>query len=491
MKRMASRPYWHGLKQACEGMTREQLIGFILHLGGEITLEERAGFLYKLRSFAPLGPGTPPDHGPTTDGVAMEELLERLSSLKEVIEHRVASIEDGTYWDRNPYDPSQDEDPDAVTPEEAEALTTILVETDDLFVQGRFAEAGRLYEPLFDLLDAHPTVGYSLPAGDLNEVRARYCRALYESVDADRRLEALWEGLRVEAPERTYPFEAPCETRPLLKEVIASTTAPMSGLEALLPAWDKRLAELATHRATLLRLEAAEMLEGTAGVARLAREWQSRQPYAYLQWIAILEREEDFPAMREACAEALAHLPHGRHREKAADLLATAGVRLGDPGTALLGKREAFLSVPDEDNLVGFLREVGDRPARCRELSDLLEALAARDDSRRIQGNLRIKMQLMIGRLLDALEEGRHVAPLGWSGGQAGILFGAALTVLTHHADRAATIQGLLKDYTAGPALHFGPRGPERLRGSETLHREILVGLSTVNLSRGKCSGGR
>ncbi|NTV43027.1 MAG: hypothetical protein HGA63_06970 [Syntrophobacteraceae bacterium] len=478
--RMALRPYLDGLRQACEQMTREQLMSFILQMGQEVSMEGRAGFLEKLHAHAPQSLVS--DQRKSAD--AVETLFDQLTALREEIELRIASIEDGTYGDDNrDWDGAYDDEPDYVTPEQVGELGELIVETGDLFVQGRFREARKLYGVLFDLMDEHPEVTHSLSDLDLQEARAQYCRSVYETAEPDRRLEEFVQSMRIEGTERSFPFDASCDTHPLLQEVMDSTADAMPRLESFLPAWEKRLADFSSRRAALLRLEAVERLEGMAGITRLAREWRSDQPCGYLHWIRSLERQGDLSGMCAACEEALADLPPGAHREKAADLLATAGGQLGDRNLVLQGKRERFRSAPGENNLMELLAEAENQQVRSEELAAILAYQPSTSGNKGLQGSLRVKIQLMASRLEEAFDEGQGVGGVGWSHGKAGVLFGGVLSVLTDNAGGAAIVQDLLKHYCVGDVHRFGPHGLERMKGKEEIYREVLLGLSSVKLS--------
>lgn len=479
--RMAQRPYLDGMREACEQMTREQLISFILELGQEIAMEGRSSFLAKLRSFSPRS--LVPSQTQSVD--AVKAMLERLTALREEIEQRIASIEEGTYWDddRN-WDGSDDEDPEYVTSEQADDLAELLVETGDLFAQGRFLEARGLYEVLFDLLNEHHDVTYIFSDSDLHRAHARYCRAVYETAEPGRRMEEFVQSMRIDAPDRSFHSGASCETHPLLEEVMEASPDDMPHLESFLPAWEKRLADFSSRRSALLRLEAVEKLRGLEGISQLCRAWKSDQPCGYLHWIGSLDRRGDFSGMISICREALDNLPHGPHREQAADLLATAASRLGNSELVLLGKRERFLSAPDEDNLMELLAEAEEQQVRSEELEAILASPLATKQAEGIPGNLRVKMQLMAGRLEDALDECHDAGSLGWSYGETGVLFGGVLCALTAHAGPATIVQELLKRYTAGGSHRFDRYDLEPREGKDEVTREVLLGLSSVGLSR-------
>lgn len=479
--RMAQRPYLEGMREACEQMTREQLISFILDLGQEVAMEGRSGFLAKLRSFSPQ-PGVP---GQSKSVHGADAMLDRLTALKEEIEQRIASIEDGTYWDdERDWDGFDDEDPDYVTDEQADSLTELLVETGDLFVQGRFLEARGLYEVVVGLLNEHREVTYCFSNSDLHQAHARYCRSVYETAEPDRRLEDFVQSMRIEAPERSFHSEASCETHPLLQEVIDSSPVDMPDLESFLPAWEKRLAEMSSRRSALLRLEAVERLEGLEGVSRLCRAWSSDQPCGYLHWIRSLDRRGDSPAMISVCEEALDNLPAGPHREQAAVYLATAARRLGHSELVLRGMRECFLSAPDEDNLMGLLAEAERQQVRSEELETILASPCMTTEAGGQRENLRVKIQLMAGKLEEALDERRDAGGLGWSYGETGTLFGGVLSVLTDHSGMATIVQEILKRYTAGESHRFDRHGLEPKEGRDEVYRQVLRGLSSVGLPR-------
>jgi hypothetical protein len=187
--------------------------------------------------------------------------------------------------------------------------------------------------------------------------------------------------------------------------------------------------------------------------------------------------------MCAACEEALADLPPGAQREKAADLLATAGGQLGDRNLVLQGKRERFRSAPGENNLMELLAEAENQQVRSEELAAILAYQPSTSGNKGLQGSLRVKIQLMASRLEEAFDEGQDISGVGWSHGKAGVLFGGVLSVLTDNAGGAAIVQDLLKHYCVGDVHQFGPQGLERMKGKEEIYREVLLGLSSVKLS--------
>lgn len=371
-----------------------------------------------------------------------------------------------------------------MTSEQVDEFMELLLETGDLFLRGCFPEARRLYKLFFDFLDRNENAIYPLSHLDIMEARARYCRSVYEDSDQEKRLEEFLESMRI------LPLGGPsfrkdeCESRPLLQDVMDSATQTFHDLESFFPQWEGRLSDFSSPRAAMLRLEAVEWLEGIGGVSRLAREWGSREPCGYLHWIRLLERRGEFSKIPVICEEALAKLPPGKHRRIVAESLIKAGGRIGDDGLVLKGRRECFLSSPDVEHLMELVAEAKKQGCRSQELGALLPLLRPTGSGHDTADSLRLRVHLMNGSFEEALLENRDKERAAWSYDDLGLLFAAALSVLTDHSSAFPTIQELLKQFTAGKGYRFTFHGPERTKSDERVYEEIRAGLRDVKISR-------
>ena len=243
----------------------------------------------------------------------------------------------------------------------------------------------------------HITDHFSSGSPTLREARARLCRCVYEIADPVKRMDDFFDCMKVNAAMGRYRLDLESEPFPMVQDVRDARPGELGDWESFLPAWEQKLASCDTSRAAVLRMEALEWLEGIDAVSRLAREWQSLQPYGYLFWIQRLEINKDWREMLGACQKALEILPFNSFREQAAEYLVTAAMILGEANFVLQGKRERFLSAPGEKNLLELLEEAENQNLRSRELDAVLahkEAIKGQGDGR---GGLLLKVLLMAG----------------------------------------------------------------------------------------------
>ncbi len=478
--RMPLKPYMEAVQAHCEALSREELIKTLMELAQEVPIRQRKEFLEKIRAFSSRVV-VEEDEGDGDD--EQEALLQRISLLKEEIDERIASIENGTYWDDSSgWDDGYDEDPDSVSEEQLEDLKTLFLEADGLFLDGRLETAMHVYHALFDILDS---VDYldSMISGeslDLRESKARHCRCVYELADSAERVELFLQCMGTDDRARfDQRFDPASGHLPTLRDIVEAAYDDMPDFETFLPAWEKRLASCHGARAALLRMEAVQHLEGIEGVARLAREWKSLQPVGYLFWIKALEEKRDWEGMRVACREALDTLSAGKLREQAAACLARSADELGDLGTVLQGKRERFLSAPEEASLVEYLEEAEKQKVRARELEVLItlrEQIAGQKGKSHFDG-LFLKILLMAGKIEEAFQKEKNVASLGWSHGNAGIVFGAVLSVLVENSPQMVVIKDLLQKYAGRSFFSHGDGDGGKM------YAQIMKGLEGIVLT--------
>jgi hypothetical protein len=92
---------------------------------------ERTTFLSKLYSISPVKPRVP-DEIDETD--IRKKLFHEIDALKEEIQERVRSIEDGTYWDMRDYDYYEyNEEPDYISEDQVDELKDLFNTTEDYF----------------------------------------------------------------------------------------------------------------------------------------------------------------------------------------------------------------------------------------------------------------------------------------------------------------------------------------------------------------------
>jgi len=276
--KIALKHYLDKIAEYCDTLSNEELTDIIIHLAKDVSILGRVQFLEKIESCL-LGQKSA--MAPETDPV--EQILNDIEALKESIEERINSIGHGDYWD----DPDDwrddgyyDEEPDYVIEDQLEDLESVFAVAENLFLYDRLEDARKVYEALFMLTNhikgnAYFSLGHEI---DIRKARARYCRCVYETSDADKRLDefaaAMEVGIFYSYNENDYD-----EDYPMIQDVIDARPGEMQDLESFLPAWKKVLTVNGTKgRPAVLLLETVNFLEGISGVSRMARKWKNSQP---------------------------------------------------------------------------------------------------------------------------------------------------------------------------------------------------------------------
>ena len=473
--RIALKPYLEQIKEFCLPLSKEELTGVVVGLAKDVSTSERVGFLEKIKSVLP---GRGPSEIPETPRI--DEVLNEIQALRESMEERAESIEDGSYWDdpdvweESGYD---DEDPDYVSDEQMEDIAVFFAEAESFFMDGWLEDARQAYASLFDLVDYIEGVTYfSSPEGlDIREARAIYSRCVFETVESSERLAAFVASMAVTSSsyaEKTLYDEK----YPLLQEVMDAREGRMEGLEAFLPDWKKLLSRDETAaRPAFLLLEAVNLTNGIDGVSRLARQWGNRQPRGYLFWLELLKKDNKPAEIIRIGREALDALKNRTFRERVAEFLIDAANEQKDRGLLLFGKRERFRSIGSDRNLLELVAEAAQQNLRDEEIEEILKFFE-KGGTADEKGILYTKVLLMAGKLEDAVSEAKNERGLGWSYGKAGVVFGAVLRSLCGNSGKTPTIDKLLRDYANKIDAYSGRISIENGK-IPTFFEEITKGL--------------
>jgi tetratricopeptide (TPR) repeat protein len=486
--KIALKPYLDSIFGYCDTLSKEELTKIIIGMAKDVSTSGRVVFLEKLESFLTDGKKV---MAPDTESV--DQVLDAIEALRESIQERIQSIEDGSYWDeiddwRNVgYD---DEEPDYISDDDAGELESFFDEADSLFLEDNLEDARKVYGALFDLMDEIQEEAYFSPGYevDLREARARYCRCVYETADAGKRLAEFVTAMEIDvfSPYNQNDYN---EDYPMLQDVIDAKPGEMQGLEAFLPAWKKALSKRGTKaRSAVLLLEVVNRLEGISGVSKLARKWKNSQPQGYLFWLNILKNENDQQAMVEVSKEGLKALKKGKSRERVAEFLIDAATNLKDAQHLLLGKRESFFSHMNDQNLLDLTEEALKQNSREKELDRVIQFFKARKSMDDDQKSLYIKTLLMSGKLNSAFAMAKKEKSVGWSyNSNAGVVFGSVLTVLAGHSEKSGTIKTLLKGYANKGSTYSDRISIEGGMGT-SFYDEIIKGLKQKEETKSKAS---
>ena len=478
--KIALKPYLDTIQGYCSSLSKAELTGVIIHIAKGVSTAGRVEFLGKIESSLPLAVS-----GPIDAVGSVEEILNDIEALKESIEERIESIENGTYWDysdRWDSDGYNDEGPDYVSEDQLDEIAAFFDVAGDLFLHDGLADARKVYSALFELIQGIEEIAdvFLSDKIEIREERARYCRCVYETAKKKERLEAFAGAMEVEAAN-PYDSNEYDENYPRLQDVIDAKRGEMADLDLFLVAWKKMLTgEDVRGRPAVLLLETVHRLEGIGGVSKLARKWKNRQPLGYIFWLDILKKGKDQQGMIKTGSEGLKALGKGRSRERVAQFLIEAAKKRGDAKNLLMGKRERFFSRPSDQNQLELVAEAVKQDVRKKELEKMVTFFRVDNPEHSGEEDLYIKALLMAGKLSDAFALVEKEKSVGWSySGNAGVVFGSILSVLADHSGKATTIKTLLRGYANRTSVYS-----ERFTISDapgnSFYNEILKGLKQV-----------
>ena len=264
-------------------------------------------------------------------------------------------------------------------------IDALLKRTDAVFRSGDLPLAREAYRRLLDAvatlqeegIDEYESEEPELQS-DLDEVKARYYRSLYETTPLKERPAALlkaMEELQYLGTESTG-----------LPELIGARRTPLQDRDSFLEAWIGLLGKAKAdpygfgREIRRLLFQAVALYRGTDGLAELARRDGLRMPEAYRKWILALAEEDRIADSIAAARETLLALPPtGEVRAWVAEFLAGDAERRRDAPALLEARREAFRAAPD-----------------LARLSVLCEAVFSAEELERIAGAEATRLQLLL-----------------------------------------------------------------------------------------------
>lgn len=474
--KIALKPYLDTISGFCDTLSNEELKDIIISLAKDISTSARVGFLDKIESCLP---GCKPVV--MSDINVVEQILSNIEALRESIEERINTIEDGSYWD----DPDcweddgyDDEDPDYISNDQDEELEAFFSDAEIFFLDDRLEDARKVYGSLFKLINEFKEDASFSPFDDIDirEARARYCRCVYETTNRDKRLDEFIKAMEIDASEQ-YNESEYNENYPLIQDVIDAKPGEMENLEQFLSAWIKALIAAGTKgRPAGLLLESVNRLEGINGVSRLARKWGNSQPLGYLFWLDVLKSENDQKDIIRVSVEGLTAIKQGEPRERVAEFMIHAARELNDSGHILFGTQERFFSLMNDRNLLALVSEASIQGKRDSVLDAVMKYFQAHKESRD-EKELYTKTLLMAGDLNNAFALAKNKKGVGWSyGSNAGVVFGSVLTILSDYSETTGTIKKLLKAY-ANERFSFSEKYLINDDGTTSCYDEIIKGL--------------
>ena len=478
---MALKPFIEKIEGYLNPLSKEHLTEIIINLAKGEPTNKRIEFLNRIAKFFPDS-----EDIELKDTNLTEEIMNEIEALRENMEERVDSIENGSYYD----DPDEwetgyyDEEPDYVSEDHLSDLKSLFDTADDLFLKNNLKEAKIVYKALFELVAyINGLDGYvSMSDFEIRESRARYCRCIFEIANEKVRLEELGSAMNLDQFTPHDELEDDPDF-PLLQDIIDSRSEMMDGLEDFLPVWEVYLTQKGIgSRSAMLLLEVKNRLYGIKGVAKLAREWKHRQPKGYLYWLSLLKNENDHPEIIIVSLEALKNLTAGKAREKVAEYLTESGEFLNKPEKVLTGKRERFFSNISDQNLLNLVNEANKQGVREAELRKVLDFFKKKDLKNDDFSSLYAKSLLMYPDLETAFSLVKNSKCVGWSySSSAGIVFGAVNLIFCGYSQKADTVINLMKDYTERRSI-YSDRSSFEDEKSTTFYSEINRALNKVKL---------
>jgi hypothetical protein len=314
-----------------EECSPEELRSLLWALAARARPAERLSFLQALR--APSSPDA---------ALRQDELLDDISELAHALPEKSKA------WDED----WLDEGGPGPYAELVEPVTALFARAQEASERGQYPLARAAYSDLFALLHYEDEHGRGLhpehlPAVDLPEARARYLRLMRSLL--------------------------PSGPRPLVQEWLDISSEPLPDRDAFLREWSTLLRSHEDPDALAWLREAVRLAEGARGLRALAFSQPERHPRAFLELLAVLQREGSPHEVLSTAREALDALPPGLPlRAALADVLASTAERLGQPDTVRAARWEAFVSRPTLPRLLD-LRGSSLLEQAARHLAEVLQ----------------------------------------------------------------------------------------------------------------------
>jgi len=486
--KMALKPYLEAIDDHCYQLSKDDLKNMIIHLAKEIPVGERRTFLSNFYSICPVKQ-TVPDEIDETD--IRKSIFDEIEALREEIQERVSSIENGSYWEIDDYDDdysAYDQEPDYISEDQIDELKDLFNITEGFFLDDHLTLVRDLYKKLFQLMDTFDEFDpyeYGSPIDsktfDMKEHRARYCRSVYETSDKSSRVQNMIDAMDICAALNSEILDLNDEKYPMLQDVMDARPGTMPDWDDFLNQFCSELQKHKTNRSEMLLLEISFFQNGFKGIEKLARQWKAKQPRGYLFWIQRLIEEEDWKAASDICLEVLNIFSNTSFREQAAEHLMQCANKLNQKDLILTAKREKFISSPEKENLLSLVHEAFEQNVRDEELSSLMKQY---QKSRNNFSNesLYIKFLLMAGNLKAAFALVKTERNIGWSSDKVGIVFVSILYLVCKKSESAISIHKLL-DYYAGTGNAFSSFQIEEDKETTSIYKEIRIGLSQYVLN--------
>lgn len=359
-----------------------------------------------------------------------KDVIPHAEALMDEIEAFAQRVEDGEYCDGWGWDEAIHEERDWGDESWAEEIDEFFLQARSLMLQGKYKLAEKAYRRLFDILEMGQEPGH-LPGDpdyrnmlkvDMDEQVALFLRSVYMNSTPPKRSASLYESMN----EYGYPA---CSIK--LKNIIDSLDTILPDFENFLAAWIEFLQKQSSMHVSELLREAVFLKGGVSAISEFARQYADKYPKAYLDWIAVLEMEDDTDSVIQVAREGLARIPRDyAMRAKVAETISGIGEKMNDNKLKLEGYRESFYSDPSFEYLLdlyitaiecdcfGEIRDEAEQ--RIMELRDK-SRIPANNYHNREQNpsfaseGVLVNALLLGGKYEKVFEMCKGKGPLGWS----------------------------------------------------------------------------
>lgn len=353
-RNISFKSFFETIDRKLHASSREELCSIILGMAQEITPEERGNFLKMLR---------PIKKEEIESLLKQEDLISDIDDFSRTYRGRMKKADE---MDEYPVDYYDDEDSLGPYTEFVTRLKILLDRTKGVFEAKNYALAVQAYQKLFVILELEDNYGRGIRLSDIgnsqenSEDVSRYFRALYEMETPASRPASIFAHMmnlkNMSVVSRLIKLE----------DIMQMSTDVLPEEKSFLQSWKNFLMSRKEKEADVLLREATSLLEGSDGLAALAREEGGKRPYVYLDWVDALLSEQQYPGIITAANEALKKLPVGMTiRSKIADRMYVAAKKLRDTPMMLQSRWEAFVPEPTLRRLLD-LHEATDENGRLK-----------------------------------------------------------------------------------------------------------------------------
>ena len=334
---MTSIPYktfMQEVRKQLDQKSKEELKELLVHWAARQPASERSGFLDNL-IFPHKGRLS------KTEPAAVIDSIQALAR----------KVEDGHYCEGWGWDDEISKERsygDESWVEEAEEL---FHEAREILVSGKHREAAKAYGMLFETLNKGMESGqlpgrenpYNMLDLDIDEVASLYLRTVYLDSEPAKRPEKLLQEIN------DLYYICPDIK---LERIANALEDELPDYHFFLSAWIEHLHNSNCRNKSALLREAVKLHGGTEAISEFARKYPETYPYAYLDWLEELEKQDDPESVLAVAREALNSIPgHYHARAKAAEAISQIGEKVNDAALALEGYMESFYSNPSAENL--------------------------------------------------------------------------------------------------------------------------------------------